>query len=73
MDRSTASDQLFTILESEFIQRDRGIHPPAFTPTYKTSVLRSPRIPLWSLQNSARGHWADLPAGRTRPSITTSS
>ena len=36
----------------EFMQRDRGIHPPAFTPTYKTSVLRSPRIPLWSLQNS---------------------
>jgi protocatechuate 3,4-dioxygenase beta subunit len=36
----------------EFIQRDRDIHPPAFTPIYKTSVLRSPRIPLWSLQNS---------------------
>ena len=36
----------------EFFQRDRSIHPPAFTPTYKTSVLRSPRIPLWSLQNS---------------------
>jgi protocatechuate 3,4-dioxygenase, beta subunit len=36
----------------EFIQRDRGIHPPAFTPDYKTSILRSPRIPLWSLQNS---------------------
>jgi protocatechuate 3,4-dioxygenase, beta subunit len=38
--------------ESEFIQRDRSLHPPAFTPNYKTSVLRSPRIPLWSLQNS---------------------
>jgi protocatechuate 3,4-dioxygenase beta subunit len=38
--------------ESEFTQRDRSIHPPAFTPEYKTSVLRSPRIPLWSLQNS---------------------
>ena len=36
----------------EFIQRDRGQHPPAFTPGYKTSVLRSPRLPLWSLQNS---------------------
>jgi protocatechuate 3,4-dioxygenase, beta subunit len=36
----------------EFIQRDRSQHPPALTPTYKTSVLRSPRIPLWSLQNS---------------------
>ena len=36
----------------EFIQRDRDQHPPALTPVYKTSVLRSPRIPLWSLQNS---------------------
>lgn len=36
----------------EFIQRDRTVHPPALTPFYKTSVLRSPRIPLWSLQNS---------------------
>lgn len=38
--------------ESEFFQRDRSIHPPAFTPDYKTSVLRSPRRPLLSLQNS---------------------
>ena len=38
--------------ECEFFQRDRGIHPPALTPNYKTSVLRSPRIALWSLQNS---------------------
>ena len=38
--------------EAEFHQRDRDIHPPALTPVYKTSVLRSPRIPLWSLQNS---------------------
>ena len=36
----------------EFIQRDRDQHPPAFTPDYKTSVLRSPRLALWSLQNS---------------------
>ena len=36
----------------EYIQRDRGQHPPALTPGYKTSVLRSPRLPLWSLQNS---------------------
>jgi len=36
----------------EFIQRDRSQHPLALTPSYKTSVLRSPRIPLWSLQNS---------------------
>src|SRR5689334_22183878 len=37
---------------SEFVQRDRTMQPPALTPFYKTSVLRSPRIPLWSLQNS---------------------
>jgi protocatechuate 3,4-dioxygenase beta subunit len=36
----------------EFIQRDRSIHPPAYTPEYKTTVLRSPRLSLWSLQNS---------------------
>jgi protocatechuate 3,4-dioxygenase beta subunit len=38
--------------DSEFFQRDRSQHPPAFTPEYKTTALRSPRIPLWSLQNS---------------------
>src|ERR1700751_4067907 len=38
--------------EAEFHQRDRDLHPPAFTPIYKTSALRSPRVPLWSLQNS---------------------
>ena len=37
---------------AEFIQRDRSIHPPAFTPEYKSTVLRSPRLPLLSLQNS---------------------
>ena len=36
----------------EFIQRDRKRHPPALTPDYKTTVLRSPRLALWSLQNS---------------------
>jgi len=36
----------------EFIQRDRGQHPPPYTPNYKTTVLRSPRLALWSLQNS---------------------
>ncbi len=36
----------------EFIQRDRGQHPLAFTPDYKSTVLRSPRLPLWSLQTS---------------------
>lgn len=36
----------------EFHQRNRGVHPPAFTPDYKTSVARSPRYSLISLQNS---------------------
>ncbi len=38
--------------DSEFVQRDPTAHPPAFTPIYKTSVYRSPRLPLWSLQQS---------------------
>ena len=33
--------------EAEFHQRDRDLHPLAYTPVYKTSVLRSPPIPLW--------------------------
>jgi protocatechuate 3,4-dioxygenase beta subunit len=36
----------------EFYQRDRGVHPPAYAPDYKTSVLRSPHNALISLQNS---------------------
>jgi len=36
----------------EFMQRDRSVHPDAYTPGYKTSVLRSPRNALISLQNS---------------------
>ncbi|MCB8819892.1 protocatechuate 3,4-dioxygenase subunit beta [Microvirga rosea] len=35
-----------------FFQRDRSWHPPALTPQYKTSVLRSPRYPLLSLENT---------------------
>lgn len=37
---------------AEFYQRDRERHPPALTPSYKTSVARSPRYALISLQNS---------------------
>jgi protocatechuate 3,4-dioxygenase beta subunit len=37
---------------AEFYQRDRRWHPPALTPAYKTSVSRSPRFALLSLQNS---------------------
>ena len=35
-----------------FFQRDRDWHPPAFTPGYKTSVLRSPQQALLSLDNT---------------------
>lgn len=38
--------------KSEFYQRDRSVHPPAFTPDYKTSFLRSPRRALLSLENT---------------------
>ncbi|MGY3439674.1 MULTISPECIES: protocatechuate 3,4-dioxygenase subunit beta [unclassified Marinovum] len=37
---------------SDLIQRDREWQPAALTPDYKTSVLRSPRNALLSLQNS---------------------
>lgn len=37
---------------AEFYQRDRLLHPPALTPNYKTSVTRSPRLALLSLQGS---------------------
>ena len=36
----------------DYYQRNRGIHPPAYTPGYKSSVARSPRCSLISLQNS---------------------
>ncbi len=36
----------------EYFQRDRSVQPPAYTPAYKTSVTRSPRPALLSLQNS---------------------
>ncbi len=36
----------------EYFQRDRSVQPPAYTPAYKTSVTRSPRHALLSLQNS---------------------
>ena len=36
----------------EYRPRDRDVHPPAYAPGYKTTVARSPRLPLWSLQQS---------------------
>jgi protocatechuate 3,4-dioxygenase beta subunit len=35
-----------------FFQRDHSRQPPAFTPSYKTSVLRSPRLAPLSLNNT---------------------
>ncbi|MER8429729.1 protocatechuate 3,4-dioxygenase subunit beta [Mesorhizobium caraganae] len=36
-----------------FFQRDRNWHPPALTPDYKTSVLRSPQKALLAFDNTA--------------------
>ncbi len=41
-----------TAVHGEFNQRNTDLHPPAHTPAYKTSVLRSPRMAPISLQNS---------------------
>ncbi|NUZ04366.1 protocatechuate 3,4-dioxygenase subunit beta [Schlegelella sp. ID0723] len=38
--------------DAEFLMRDTTSHPPAYTPNYKTSVMRSPRLALISLQQS---------------------
>jgi protocatechuate 3,4-dioxygenase beta subunit len=38
--------------QGSFYQRDRSWHPPAYTPQYKTSVLRSPQHALLSLGNT---------------------
>jgi protocatechuate 3,4-dioxygenase beta subunit len=38
--------------EGELSVRDLGRHPPAFTPGYRSSVARSPRLPLWSVRGS---------------------
>ena len=50
---------------SEFFQRDRTQQPPALTPGYKTSVLRSPRLALWSLAELAVGGDGARCSGRT--------
>ena len=34
----------------DIIRRNRALHPPAYTPQYKTSVLRSPRCALVSVE-----------------------
>ncbi len=54
---------------AEYYQRDRMLHPPAYTPGYKTSVARSPRQALIALENTVSeitgprfGH-SDIDAG----------
>ena len=49
---SSPREQYRIKAKAEFFQRDRSIHPPAHAPGYKTSVTRSPRQALLSLQNS---------------------
>ena len=39
--------------DGDYIRRNWDRHPPALTPNYKTSVARSPRFPLISLQSTA--------------------
>ena len=39
--------------KAEYYQRDRAWHPPSLVRDYKTSVSRSPRFPLLSLQQTA--------------------
>jgi protocatechuate 3,4-dioxygenase beta subunit len=39
-------------MSADFMRRDRQWHPPAYTPNYKTSVLRAPRAALLSLEQS---------------------
>jgi protocatechuate 3,4-dioxygenase beta subunit len=38
-------------MSRRFVQRDRNHHPAAYTPNYKTSVARSPKQALVSLQS----------------------
>lgn len=38
--------------DGEYRARNRELHPPAYAPGYKTSVARSPRLPLIALQQS---------------------
>lgn len=38
--------------QRSFYPRDRGLHPPAFTPNYKSTVLRAPQQALLSLEGT---------------------
>jgi len=47
----------------EFLQRDTALHAPALTPGYKTSVLRSPRLALISIEQTL----SEITAPQFRP------
>jgi hypothetical protein len=49
---ATAGGSNFRPETGAFFQRDRTWHPPAYTPAYKTSVVRSPQKALISLDNT---------------------
>ncbi|MCA1951643.1 MAG: protocatechuate 3,4-dioxygenase subunit beta [Hyphomicrobiales bacterium] len=53
-----------TAWQGDFVRRDRAWHPPAYTPGYKTSVLRSPNCALISLEQG--------PAEKTGPRFARS-
>ena len=58
--------------DSEYMMRDTTSHPAAYTPQYKTSVLRSPKLALISLQQSLSEVTAPvLRADELRRSTTT--
>ncbi len=68
--RLPATDQetLAMIPQNEFIQRDRAQHPPALTPDYKTSVLRSPAPAIVvAAELAVGGHRPGVRAGRAGP------
>lgn len=49
---ASPGDPSQSLRPAEYFQRDRTLQPPALTPDYKTSVARSPRFALLSLEQS---------------------
>ena len=55
---------------AEYRARDRTLHPPAYTPDYKTSVLRSPRRPPLSAGALLQGWEGALMRARVSRDLT---
>ena len=56
----------------EICQRDRRVHPPPYAPTYKTSVLRSPRNAerlLLALDQARRGEGLEMSVEELRREV----